>query len=159
MNSPELIRQRQKLDWLIGNTTQAANAELELQAHWAQYLCVRVAGFMENALGEMYSEYARRCANAKVANYVAAAVSAIQNPRAGRFVETARKFDPAWADELEAFLEQEGRKDALNSIMTNRHLIAHGADSGITMARVNEYFEKCIQIVEFVESQCGNLPG
>lgn len=150
-----LVRQHQRLKWLVDQTAVAANGDLELQSHWAQYACVRAAGFMENALGEVYSDYARRCSNINVGNYVAASVTAIQNPKASRFTETARRFSPEWAEGMDAFLDLGGRREALNSIMTNRHLIAHGRDSDITIVRVREYLEKCIEIVEFIETQCG----
>lgn len=155
MNSIALHRQHQRLVWLLGRTALAAKDDLELQSHWAQYACIRAAGFMENALGEVYADYARRCSNTKVGNYVTAAVMAIQNPKAQKFSETARRFSPEWCDELEAFLDENGRRDALNSIMANRHLIAHGQDSGITVVRVTEYLTKCVEIVEFIEAQCG----
>lgn len=154
MKSPQLVRQHQRLTWLIDRTTAAANGELELQSHWAQYACVRAAGFMENALGELYSDYARRCSNAKVGSYVTASVSAVQNPKAARFSETARRFSPEWAEEMDEFLNVDGRREALNSIMTNRHRIAHGEDSDITVVRVRQYLEKCVEIVEFIEGQC-----
>jgi hypothetical protein len=51
-------------------------------------------------------------------------------------------------------MSQNGRKDAIDSIMNNRHLIAHGKDSGITVARVNDYLRKCIEVIEFIEAQC-----
>jgi hypothetical protein len=78
----------------------------------------------------------------------------MQNPNAQRFVETARAFRPSWANALEQFLAEEGRKEAIDSVMANRHLIAHGRDSGITVARVNEYLEKCVEVIEFIEVQC-----
>jgi hypothetical protein len=51
-------------------------------------------------------------------------------------------------------LEQNKRKDAIDSIMANRHQIAHGKDVGITVARVKEYLEKVVEIVDFIEVQC-----
>jgi hypothetical protein len=109
---------------------------------------------MENAIAEIYSEYARHSANEPVANYVAATVLRIQNPKAQRFLETAKAFRPTWAEELEHFLGEDGRKEAIDAIMANRHLIAHGRDAGITVARVREYLEKCVQVIEFLENQC-----
>lgn len=150
-----LSRQLQKLNWIIRHTTDACTNELELQAHWGCYLCVLVAGFMENAIGEIYSEYARRSANEHIANYVTSTVLRIQNPKAQRFLETARAFRPLWADELEKFLGEDGRKEAIDAIMANRHLIAHGRDAGITVARVKEYLNKCVKVIEFLENQCG----
>jgi hypothetical protein len=41
--------------------------------------------------------------------------------------------------------------------MNNRHLIAHGKrSSNITIARLTEWLEKAVDVVEYVESQCRN---
>jgi hypothetical protein len=155
MISEELSRQLQKINWLIQQTSNASAREFELQSHWGRYLCILVAGFLENAIGEVYSEFTQRAASKPVANYASAILVTIQNPKAQRFLETARAFKQEWAEELEAFISDEGRKDAIDGIMSNRHLIAHGRDAGITVARVRDYLEKCIEVIEFIERQCG----
>ena len=155
MKSSLLARQLQRLHWLIDSTRRASGDHLELQAHWGRYLCVLVAGFLENAIGEIYSDYAKRASSDPVAKYVASVVLRIQNPKAQRFVDTAKAFKAEWGEELEEFLGENGRKDAIDAIIANRHRIAHGQDTGITVARVKEYLEKCIQVLEFIEVQCG----
>jgi hypothetical protein len=56
---------------------------------------------------------------------------------------------------LASFLALEGRREAIDAIMANRHLIAHGSNSGITLVRVKEYLSKSVQVIEFIEEQCG----
>lgn len=155
MRSRALLSQRQRLDWLIKEASKFEGDQLELQAHWARYLCVLAAGFLENALSETFSAYAKSSANVQVSNYVEAMLGKIQNPKAGKFLDTARAFDRSWEEGLATFIKVDGRKDAIDAIMANRHLIAHGKDSGISLARVKEYLKKSIEVVEFMESQCG----
>jgi hypothetical protein len=154
MRSRTLSRQHQQLKWLLGQAKQFNSEQLELQAHWARYLCVLAAGFIENALADVYSTYARSSSSPSISNYVEAALGRIQNPKASRFLETARAFNTDWEGALSDFLDKDGRREAIDSIMTNRHLIAHGKDSGISLVRVSEYLAKCVQVVEFIESQC-----
>lgn len=155
MKARELVREYDRIRQLLAKTDSASDGDLELQSYWAQYVCIRVAGFMENALAEVYSEYARVSSNQNVRSFVSGTVSKIQNPNAQRVLEIARKFSVEWSDELESFLASEGRRDALNSIMSNRHQIAHGRDSDITIPRVKDYLKKCVEIVDFLERQCG----
>jgi hypothetical protein len=54
---------------------------------------------------------------------------------------------------LEKFIEQEGRKEAIDAIMANRHQIAHGQNSGITVSRVSDYLNKAEEVLEFIEKQ------
>lgn len=154
MKLQSLSRQYQQLLWLINQANKFDADQLEIQAHWARYICVLSSGFLENALKEVYASYARSTSNPGVANYVEGALNKIQNPKAGRFLEIARTFNKDWEESLKLFLESEGKSDAIDSIIANRHLIAHGKDSGITLVRLKEYLSKSVQVIEFIEDQC-----
>jgi hypothetical protein len=150
-----LVRQKQKIEWLINQAKTFDGDQLELQSHWARYLCVLVAGFLENAISEVYSSYVQKCANAQVANYVTSVLNKIKNPKSQKFLETARSLNPDWELNLNNYIQQNGRKDAIDSVMTNRHLIAHGKDSGITLASIDQYFKKGVEVIDYIEWQCG----
>ncbi len=126
MRNRELSRQIQQLNALITRTDQASAGDVEMQSHWAKYICVLSAGLLENTLPELYAEYAQGSASPAIALYVRTSVSKIQNPKTARFIETAGAFKKEWEEELRAFADDEGRKDAVDSIMSNRHRIAHG---------------------------------
>lgn len=155
MQSRELTRQLQKLESLLARSEAAAGAQMDLRAHWGRYLCVLTAGFVENAFAEVYSQYAKSSASPSVAGFTEAVLFRVRNPKASKFIETAEAFNPAWKDGLEAFLADSGRKDALDGVMANRHLIAHGQDSGVTAGRVKEYLARCVEVVDYIEKQCG----
>lgn len=81
----------------------------------------------------------------------------IQNPKAKRFVDVANQFKKEWGVELEEYFSlNPGHKQAIDSIMTNRHLVAHGKTTGVSVHRVRDYLEKSILVIEFIESQCSN---
>jgi RiboL-PSP-HEPN len=88
-------------------------------------------------------------------NSIGARLASVQNPNAQRFLEIVGAFDDTWRINLESFLAENGRKDAIDSIMANRNQIVHGKDSGITLVRVNQYLEKCVEVIDFLEAQCG----
>ena len=154
MKNQELTRQLQVLQSLFKKTSIATNSDIEMQAHWAKYLCVLSAGFLENALTQIYISFCRNAASEPVANYTSLSLTKIQNPKCTKFVELAASFKKEWGDELEKFVSDGGRKEALDSIVANRHLIAHGKDSGITLSRLQEYLNKSIQVIDFIEKQC-----
>ena len=153
-----LSSQIQRLHWLISQASELNADQLELQAHLARYICVLSAGFLENAHIDVYSRYARACSTPAVADYVESTLRRVQNPKAKRFEETAKAFNKAWEEDLATFLNSDGRRDAIDAIMSNRHLIAHGKDSGITLARLKEYLSKSIAVLEFIENQCNFNP-
>jgi hypothetical protein len=83
------------------------------------------------------------------------ALSQITNPNTTRFIEITLSFDKTWGSNLKDFVEDNGRKDAIDSIMSQRHRIAHGKNSDITVVRLREYLKKAIEVIEFLEKQCG----
>lgn len=154
MKNREVVRQTQSLQALVKKSQVATGGDIEIQAHWAKYLCVLAAGLLENTLVELYGDYCRKAASPAVANFSVAALGRIQNPKSQAFIDVSAAFNKAWGTALESFIEEDGRKEAINSIMANRHLIAHGRSSGITIARVSEYLGKVLDVFEFVEKQC-----
>lgn len=155
MRHPELIRQHAALKSLIKRAGHdPSTRDLEMLAHWGRYLCVLAAGFVENAVRFVYGAYIAKTSSSQTARYAMAQIADIQNPKAGRLVEIATSFEKAWGAELTAFLDDNFRRDAVNTIMSNRHLIAHGKDSGITIARVDQYLARVVEIIDFLEQQC-----
>ena len=155
MRNRELAAQLASLKSLLERTDAAAGGNIDLVGHWGRYLCVLTAGFLENALVEVYREFVRAAASPQVARFASARLERISNPKAGLFVDTARSFDPAWADALDAFLDQDGgrRRNAIDSIMSNRNRIAHGEGTQVSVGRVRGWLPGCVQVVEFIENQ------
>jgi hypothetical protein len=154
MRHRELSRQLQTIESLFKRTRAACGDDIEMTAHWARYLCVLCAGFLENALTELYSDYCRRSASEYVANFATRTLEKVSNPKTGRFLEVAGKFRQSWGTDLSTFVDEDGRRDAIDSIMNNRHQIAHGQRSDITLVRINNYFVKAVRVVDFIEEQC-----
>ena len=152
MKNFEVSKRVLRLHTLMKAAT-SSTLDVELQSHWARYICVLVAGLLENALIELYSEHVTRASSGPTANYARSRLATIQNPKAVKFVDLARSFDPIWAKELENFMADDGRKDAIDSIMNLRHQIAHGKDAGITYVQIRLYLEKALEVVEFIEKQ------
>ena len=114
-----------------------------------------MAGFLENAISEVYTDFVKQSASPQVASYTIATLQKIQNPKSTKFIETAKKFKKEWATQLDAFFkEDESRKTAIDSIMNNRNNIAHGKNSSISVIQVKNYLEKSIEVIEFIEKQC-----
>ena len=156
MKHPELVRQHAILKGLIRRAGHdPSTRDLEMLAHWGRYLCVLTAGFAENVIRFVYIRFVTATSNPQTARYAQRQLQDVQNPRAARFTEIAGSFDATWATTLEVFLDDNFRKDAINSIMTNRHLIAHGKNSDITIARVDQYLARIVEVADFLEMQCG----
>lgn len=156
MKNRELSSQLDKLKNLFGKTKdfEAKGIEIDVLSHWAKYLCVLCAGFLENSLVEIFVEFSSRSASPNVASYARTSLSQISNPKTERFFQVTNSFNRSWGDKFTAFTEENGRKEAINAIMTHRHKIAHGQSSDISFYRLSEYFAKSVEVVEFLEDLC-----
>jgi hypothetical protein len=156
MQNREIARQIQRICELQRRTSEACGENIEIQSDWAKYLCIIGAGLLENAIKELYSEYAAAQVSKPVANFVSATLDKIRNPKAQRFLEIAAAFNTNWKEELETFMQDQGRGDAIDSIINNRHKIAHGQErnSQVTVSQVKDWLSKVIEVLEFIENQC-----
>ena len=156
MKNQEISKQIQSLNNLFKKTNRACNDDFEMQAHWANYLCVRCAGLLENALKEIYSTFVKDASSPPVARFATSRLNKVQNPKTTRFIDMAGSFKTQWKDELIKFVDQEGRREAIDSIMNNRHQIVHGQTVDITITRIQAYLEKSVEVIDFIERQCAN---
>jgi hypothetical protein len=156
----ELHGRLERIESLINKAADSSLVDTELQAHWARYLCVLAAGFLEKAPLETYAEFSRNSASPQVAGFARSILNRLtQNPNAQRFVDIATRFHAPWGSELKELFENGNGKNALDSIMNNRNRIAHGDDSGITLGRLREYLNECIPVIELIEDQCKGKPS
>ncbi len=157
MENRELKKQYDSIKLLIDSAQESTYGDIQLQGHWGRYLCILASGFLENAISEIYVEVVKSAAAPHVVKYTSKTLDKIQNPKAKRFIDTASQFKSEWGEELEKFLKEDpSRKSAIDSIMTNRHQIAHGKSCNISVHRVREYLEKSVEVIKFIEGQCKN---
>jgi hypothetical protein len=154
MKNGELSRQLQSLQSLFKRIDDACGDDIELRSHWAKYLCILCAGFLENALKLVYTDFCNSAASEAVASYANRNLGKLQNPKTAKFIEIATYFKKTWGENLKVFVDDNGRREAIDSIMQNRHSIAHGKTSNITLVGIKEYFKKTIDVIDFIEEQC-----
>lgn len=155
IQNEEVRRQSERILALIEKAENSFEEGDELQAHLAKYICVLCSGFLENAIQLIYGDYVKSETESEaVILFSTKTLSKIQNPNSEKFRETAKSFRPDWEESLKQFLQEEERGSAINYIMKDRHRIAHGKDSEITLNRIKGYLIKTIEVLEFIERQC-----
>ncbi len=152
MSRVEINRQRQRLDDLFAKTKLLPDAEL--QSHWCRYLCVLVSGFVENAVRISYVELARKRADPTIADFVESRLRQFQNPRMGTILELAGGFSQEWKEKLAQATEGQ-LSESVNSIVGNRHKIAHGESVTLTLSSLAQYYRDALKVVDLLRSQCG----
>ncbi len=155
MKSLQLNTQYNYIQKLIEDTRTSCGDNLELQGHWGKYICILAAGFLENAISEVYIPLVNNSSSPAVSNFAQRTLQKIQNPKSSRFIAIAHSFKKEWGEDLEIFLNDDNDlKDAIDSIMRNRHLIAHGKNTSVSVIKIKEQLERSVKIIEFIENQC-----
>ena len=154
MKNRKISSQLQRVNALITKTDLACGGDIELQSHWAKYLCLVCTGVLENAIEEIFGAYATQQTGPAVARYVRITLAKVQNPNKEKFIQIAQSFKVEWGRELELFISEEGRQEALQSLIGNRNNIAHGENSNITIAQIKEYLAKSVDVLEHIEDLC-----
>jgi len=155
IRTPVVRSQADSLNQLLDRAIADAELPMYAQGHMGRYSCVVAAGFLENALSETLCVYVAARAQPSVAAFSNSTLRKVQNPKAKKFVEILTRFDKSWGADLDRYLLEgaERRKSAIDSIMANRHLIAHGKNSSVTMRQVKGYLGASIEVIEFIESR------
>ena len=152
MKNQSIVSYKQRLDNLFAQI-KAFAGDPELQSHWAMYLCVLTSGFLETSVREIYGLYSSEMAAPNVANFVKNKLEDFQNPKMEKILELTRSFNQAWEIHLRAATEGE-IKDAVDSVVANRHLIAHGRSVGITYVMIKNYYNNAIKLIDLIDKQC-----
>jgi hypothetical protein len=131
----------------------ATITDLEIRAHWARYLCVLTSGYLEVAVRCVLREYVRTRAQGHVPNYVDETLERFQSPNGEGILQAVGRFSPAWRTSLEGAIVGQ-LKDAADSIVNNRHQIAHGGQVNITLHIMTGYYSDARALVQAVQRVC-----
>ena len=105
----------------------------------AQLTTVWVSGYLESACREAVLAYTSKRANENIVNYVSHTLDRFSNPKMDKILHLFQAVDQDATDKLKGFAD--GKiKASVNSIVSNRHRIAHGRSTQITIAQVRSYY-------------------
>lgn len=150
MRQKSIIQNIDRIDALFKKSPLLQN-DFELISHWSRYLCILVSGLIEETVRIIYIDYARKNGHINVANFVSSELKDFQNAKYGKILDLVKKFSPEWGSNLEnaLFLKPEV-KDAIDSVVSNRHLISHGKDTGISLSTIQSYYNEIKRFIEIL---------
>ena len=150
----EVDRQKAKLDAAFARASKLASIEdAELLSDFARYLCVLVAGLLEQAAIELTLEHVRNHSAASVQRYAENRLRQFTTANAQRLIDLMGTFDAGWRSDLEKYIVDE-RKAAIDSVIALRHNIAHGRYVGVTMATIKEYYPRVKLVIDHIAGLC-----
>ena len=131
-----------------------AGLDDELRSALSRFACVLASGYVEEAVRTIVGAWCNAKAHPYIQAFVGRKLDRFLNPKVGKIQELLGEFGQGWAERFSAELSDEER-DAINSIVSNRHLIAHGRNVGISPVQVQAYFGACMQAVRKLDAIVG----
>jgi hypothetical protein len=147
--TPTYFSSDSKIDYLL-RKFRDPDFDDYTRAHMANYLCVLLSGLLETAIRERLSLHCESRATPAIANFVKNRLEGFRNPDPESIARLIGSFDRTIADKLDVMWADE-IKDAIGSIVGNRHLIAHGRDTSLTLSRVSDWFQAVREFIIFLE--------
>ena len=153
----EVSRLKMRLDATFERAKNVGQ-DTELQSDFARYLCILVSGYIETAIVEIILEHARERNAPTLQRFVERRTKRFANAKTSRIQELLGDFDADWRKELEGFLGDE-QKDAIDSIVNQRNIIAHGGSVEITYRRIEKYYQRAQDVIDQVAELCLRVAG
>lgn len=144
---------RKQLDELYIRADPRSIDDPELASDLARYLCVRVAGFFEQATGLILRDHCEKGSWGATQTFALSWLERIPNLRPDAFATLIGKFDSALAQEAKELLSAEERGGTLNALIGIRNDIAHGKNQGISREQAWSYYEVVTFMVDWLESK------
>ncbi|WP_016953387.1 HEPN domain-containing protein [Anabaena sp. PCC 7108] len=152
--NPSILAHRQKIDNLFKKV--ASFTEPEIQSEWSKYLCILVSGFIEESLRVLLEKYCENKASPNIQKFVTKQIQDITNCKTSRITEILGKFSLIWESEFTNKIQEKSKidgeiKTAIDSVIINRHKIAHGKSIGMSYQNISNYYNNVKKAVEILE--------
>ena len=132
---------RRQLDELYVRADPRSIEDPELASDLARYLCVRVAGFLEQAVAVLLRDYCEKGSWGSTQRFAVSCLERMPNLRADALIGLLGKFNRSWASECGDFLAEGERGNTLNALIGIRNDVAHGRHQGLSREQVWSYYE------------------
>lgn len=118
----------------------------EIKSHISRYLCVLVSGYLEEAIKIIIRDYSSNKSHTNISNYINSSTSHITNLKFNNICTFLNQFNSEWKESLDNRVS-DAERDAIDSLVANRHLIAHGHDVGVSYVRINDWYKNTKSVV------------
>lgn len=141
----ELISFEARIENVLSRAEEAGLDD-ELRSSLARYACVLTSGYLEEAIRVIVGGWCNGKSHPHVHAYVGRQLEWFSNPKLGKILDELSHFSSGWRDRFDTVLTDE-EKDAVNSVVNNRHQIAHGRNVGVSPMLMKRYFNDCKSVV------------
>jgi hypothetical protein len=156
MKNSQLVKEKAQIDRLFSSVRSFSSdpsADPEITAMLTYYLCVKVSGFMEKCVRIILLEYAKTHSRDRAIRFIEKKLERFPNPSMNAIADLVKNFDEDWAKDFRRKVDEPSRT-SIDSINTNRNVIAHGGTSTITLRELEGYYNGAINVILHLENLC-----
>ena len=135
----------------ILKTIEENRDNTDIQSHLSNYLCILLSGYLEVSCRAIFNKYTKNKSNPNISEYVSNNLEGFQNPNFEKIRQLVNSFDFNWIEDLEN--NSIDFKDAVDSVVDNRHRLAHGKDSNISFNRVQDYYNRIDKMIDVMKNK------
>lgn len=137
----ELAKLKAQIEALYVRADPRSVDDPELASDLARYLCLRVAGYLEQAMSVCIRDRCLKGSWGIAQSFAMSWTDRMPNMSADAYVKVVGRFGPALASGANDVLAEDERRATLNSLIGIRNDIAHGKNQGISREQAWEYFK------------------
>jgi hypothetical protein len=124
----------------------------------AAHICVLQSGLLENLVKESLIIYTNKRAQPNVTRFVSKRIADLQNPKPDKIENILSEFSVDLMRDLDNFWRDNGIRDHVSSVVSNRHLIAHGQNYQVSISRVSDWHRSIGKLIRFFEDRFISQP-
>ena len=124
----------------------------EVRSELTKHLCVLSSGLLEVSCRDILNRYAQRRSSLQVSRFVNARLGDFQSAKVGNILELLQCFDPEGATRWREKLSDE-EASSIDSIVNNRHQIAHGRSIGLSFSVLAQYHQHAVRALGSIETE------
>lgn len=123
----------------------------DVSSDYAKFLTVLVAGCVETTVEDSVRVYAAGFSDARIGHYIGKKLDSFHNPIRENIISLFGDFGDDLRTAVKELLKPtESAALALQSVMANRHQIAHGSNSDVTLDQITQWYEDLAPLLEGV---------
>jgi hypothetical protein len=131
---------KQQLDALYLNYTGVLkDVPINFQGEIHKYMCVRLAGYLEQLLFVAVTGYVKTTASDQSASFALSNWKHAPNLNPDAFDRLINRFGEPWNDDFKVFLDDANRRSTLGTLLRIRNDTAHGGNYSGSLPSVTTY--------------------
>lgn len=135
----------------IDTISKEKNQDDETISDLTKLLCVLISGLVEKKFVDIIKKYSEKRCSTEIRNYISNCLVGTTNLRLEKIEKILNDFCPDWRRKIKSAPDYDEYNLSLNYIISNRNVIAHGGNSGVTIRDLDANYRTIKNMIKDLE--------